>query len=311
VGRLARIAGVLAALVLLAPAAAEAYSWPLRPFYKAHAVRGYFNDPRQSGPARRVERGRLLYHSTSFHSGLDIVAKDLEPVYAVEAGRAFVRGRSVSILSKAGHTLSYWHVVPAVTNNQKVGFHQVIGWIAPGAEHLHLAENRRGTHVNPLRLGGIAPYIDDTAPLIKSLQFYAGGIRVQPEVLTGFVDITVDSYDVSPLPLPPNWVSARLAPALIRWRVVLGQRPIRQWRQPIDFRTFLVPPDLVSFVYAPGTYQNRAGRPGRYEYFLARGFDTRTLANGSYVLQIESWDTQENIGRAAFPFTVTNVAPPT
>jgi murein DD-endopeptidase MepM/ murein hydrolase activator NlpD len=296
VGLLARIAGFLAALALLAPAAAEAYSWPLRPWYKAHAIRGYFNDPRLSGPWDR-----------SFHFGIDIVADDLQPVYAVEGGTAFVRGQSVSIPGKAGRTLSYWHVVPAVRNRQKVRFHQVIGWIAPGVEHLHFAEYQRGSYINPLRLGGIAPYIDDTVPLIKSVQYYVGSIRVPPEVLSGAVDITVDSYDVSPLPMPPKaWERARLAPARIRWRIVLGQNTVRQWQRPIDFGAFLVPADLFSFVYAPGTYQNRPDRPGRYEYFLAHGFDTRTLANGSYVLQIESWDTQQNIARASFPFTVRN-----
>jgi murein DD-endopeptidase MepM/ murein hydrolase activator NlpD len=299
VRRLTRIAGAVAALVLLTPVAAGAYSWPLRPFYKPHPIRGYFNDPRLSGPTGK-----------SFHFGIDIVAKDLEPVYAVEPGRAYVRSRSVAIRSKARRTLSYWHVVPAVTNRQLVRSHQVIGWIAPGAEHLHFAENRRGIHVNPLRLGGIAPFIDDTAPLIKSLQFYVGAVRVPPEVLVGFVDVTVDACDVSPLPIPPKpWESACLAPTLIRWRVVLGQRTILPWRQPIDFRTFLVPPGLFSFVYTPGTYQNKPAKPGRYEYFLARGFDTRTLVNRSYVLQIEAWDAQENIGRAAFPFTVRNLPP--
>jgi hypothetical protein len=296
VRRLTRIAGILAALALLAPAVADAYSWPLRPWYKAHAVRGYFNDPRLSGPWDR-----------SFHFGIDIVAKDHEPVYAVEAGTAFIRGQSVSIPGKNGRTLSYWHIVPAVKHRQHVRFHQVVGYVAHGHEHLHFAEYRRGTYINPLRLGGVAPYIDDTAPLIKSLQFYVGSIRVQPELLTGFVDITVDTYDVPPLPLPPKtWERARLAPAVIRWRVVLGQNTILQWQRPIDFRTFLIPPDLFSFVYAPGTYQNRPDRPGRYEYFLAHSFDTRTLANGSYVMQIESWDAQENIGRGSFPFTVRN-----
>jgi murein DD-endopeptidase MepM/ murein hydrolase activator NlpD len=294
--RLARIAVALGVLVLLAPAVAEAYSWPLRPFYKAHALRGYFNDPRLSGPELR-----------SFHFGIDIIAKDGSPVYAVDAGRAVVRGHSVAIPSQLGRTLSYWHIIPAVRNGQLVRHHQVVGWVMPGAEHLHFAESRGGAYVNPLRLGGVAPYIDDTVPLIKSVQYYIGGVQVRAERLTGVVDITVDSYDVSPLPLPrAPWEQARLAPAVVRWRIVLGQNTVVQWRRSFDFRTFLVPPELFSFVYAPGTYQNRPSRPGRYEYYLAHGFDTRTLPNGSYVLQIESWDTQQNIGRASYPFTIIN-----
>ena len=57
----------LAALALLVPAAASAYSWPIRPFFQQHPVRGYFNDPRLAGP----EQG--------FHFGVDIVAADHTP----------------------------------------------------------------------------------------------------------------------------------------------------------------------------------------------------------------------------------------
>ena len=32
------------------------------------------------------------------------------------------------------------------------------------------------------------------------------------------------------------------------------------------------------------------------------------LANGSYVLQIDALDEQENIGQASFAFTVTNAS---
>jgi hypothetical protein len=39
---------------------------------------------------------------------------------------------------------------------------------------------------------------------------------------------------------------------------------------------------------------------------VAHEFDTRLLANGSYVLQVEALDEQENVSRASFPFTVAN-----
>ena len=73
-----------------------------------------------------------------------------------------------------------------------------------------------------------------------------------------------------------------------------------------DFRTFLLPFTLFDFVYAPGTYQNRPNRPGRYEYYLAHELDTGMLPNGSYVLQVEALDEQENVGQASFAFTVGN-----
>jgi murein DD-endopeptidase MepM/ murein hydrolase activator NlpD len=286
----------LAGAVLLLPAAALAYTWPLKPFGKQHAIRGYFNDPRLSGS------------STSFHFGVDISAPDLTPVYAIEAGRARVQGMRVSIIpNRGGHLLSYWHIKPAVRTNQRVRRHQLIGRIIPGAEHVHLAEYSEGTYVNPLRMGGLAPYIDDTVPQIPALTFQSFGQPVQPELVGGIVDVTVEAYDTSPLPLPPvAWSQARLAPTLIRWRIVHGQRTVRPWETAVDFRTFLVPLSLYDFIYAPSTFQNRANRPGHFEYYLAHELNTALLPNGAYVLQVDALDAQENLGQASFPFTVTN-----
>lgn len=296
VSRALRYLLALAAVALVLPAAASAYSWPLRPFYQAHAIRGYFNDPRLSGP------------ETGFHFGVDIVAADLTPVYAIEPGRVAVHGQTVSVFPKrGGHLLSYWHVVPAVRTKQRVRRHQLIGHVASGAGHVHLAEYHDGTYINPLRLGGLAPYIDDTVPQIPKLSFYAYGIPVPPEGVTGVIDLTVDAYDPSPLPLPPTeWAQARLAPSFIRWRIVQGQNTVRQWETAVDFRTFLLPFTLFDFVYAPGTYQNRPNRPGRYEYYLSHNFDTALFPNGSYVLQVDALDDQENLGQASFAFTVRN-----
>jgi hypothetical protein len=286
----------LAGAALLLPAGALAYTWPLKPFGKQHAIRGYFNDPRLSGS------------STSFHFGVDISANDLTPVYAIEAGRARVRGMTVSIFpNRGGHLLSYWHIRPAVRTNQRVRRHQLIGRIVPGAEHVHLAEYSEGTYVNPLRMGGLAPYIDDTVPQIPALTFQSFGQPVQPELVGGIVGVTVEVYDTSPLPLPPvAWAQARLAPTLIRWRIVRGQSTVRPWETVVDFRTFLLPLALYDFVYAPTTFQNRANRPGHYEYYLAHELNTALLPNGAYVLQVDALDAQENLGQASFPFTVTN-----
>jgi hypothetical protein len=286
---------VFAVLALLVPASASAYGWPIRPFYQQHAIRGYFNDPRLSGP------------ETGFHFGVDISAPDGTPVYAIEPGRARVRAMSVSIFPKrGGHLLSYWHVVPAVVKGQQVRRHQLIGHVEAGAEHVPLAEYQDGTYVNPLRLGGLAPYIDDTVPQIPKLTFYSFGSPIAPEAVSGTVDIAAEAFDTSPMPIPFPWNQAIMTPTILRWRIVQGQNTIRQWQTAVDFRTFLLPIDLFSFVYTPGTFQNRAGRRGRYEFYLAHSFDTRSLPNGSYVLQVDAEDDQENLGQALFAFTVTN-----
>jgi murein DD-endopeptidase MepM/ murein hydrolase activator NlpD len=292
-----RLLLALGALALLVPAAASAYGWPIRPFYQQHIIRGYFNDPRLSGP----EQG--------FHFGVDISAPDGTPVYAIEPGRARVHGMSVSIFPKrGGHLLSYWHVVPAVGKGQRVRRHQLIGHVAPGAEHVHLAEYLNGTYINPLRLGGLAPYIDDTVPQIPNLTFYSSGRPIAPEAVSGTVDIAAEAFDTSPMLIPLPWNQAIFTPALIRWRIVQGQTIIRRWEVPVDFRTYLLPITLYNFVYAPGTFQNKAGRRGRYEFYLAHQLDTRTLANGSYVLQVDAFDEQVNRGQAFFAFTVANAA---
>jgi hypothetical protein len=189
---------------------------------------------------------------------------------------------------------------------QPVRRHQLIGHVVAGAEHVHLAEYSEGTYINPLRLGGLAPYIDDTVPQIPSLTFSAGGRPIAPEAVTGTVDISAEAFDTPPVPIPLPWNQAIFTPSLIRWRIVQGQNTIRRWETPVDFRTFLLPINLFTFVYAPGTFQNKAGRRGRYDFYLAHQFDTRVLPNGSYVLQVDALDEQENVGQALFAFTVRN-----
>ena len=56
------------------------------------------------------------------------------------------------------------------------------------------------------------------------------------------------------MPIPLPWNQVIYTPSLIRWRIVQGQNTIRQWETPVDFRTFLLPINLLSFVYASGTF---------------------------------------------------------
>jgi hypothetical protein len=291
-----RLAIFLGVLALLLPAETSAYPWPIRPFYEQHAIRGYFNDPRQSGP----EQG--------FHFGVDISAPDGTPVYAVTSGYARVRGTAVSVIPwrRGVPRLSYWHVVPVVRTKQFVRKFELIGHVVAGAGHVHLAEWKNGTYINPLRIGGLAPYIDDTVPRIPSLTFSSSGQPIRPEAVSGNVDIVAESFDTSPMPIPPPWEQSIFAPALIRWRIVQGEPTIWHWTNAVDFRMYLVPFSLFDFVYGPGTSQNRPGRRGRYEFYLAHQFDTRLLPNGSYVVEIDALDEQENVGHAAFSFTVAN-----
>ena len=151
-------------------------------------------------------------------------------------------------------------------------------------------------------------YIDDTVPRIPSLAFSSAGVPIRPEAVSGTVDVVAQAFDVSPLPIPPPWEQSIFAPALIRWRIVQGETTFWQWTNAVDFRRYLLPFTLFDFVYAPGTYQNRPHRRGRYEYYLAHELDTHVLPNGSYVLQVDALDEQDNMGQASLPFTVANAS---
>src|SRR5215831_11445743 len=59
-----------------------AYGWPIEPFHRQHAIRGYFGDPRtlaREGPLG-VDN-ELSPGSFTFHNGVDIVAGTGTPVY--------------------------------------------------------------------------------------------------------------------------------------------------------------------------------------------------------------------------------------
>ena len=90
----------------------------------------------------------------------------------------------------------------------------------------------------------------------------------------------------------------------------LADRPGSDHRQALGdrYRFPDVPLSDVSLhtVYAPGTFQNKANRPGRYEFYLAHELETGLFPNGSYVLEAEALDEQENVGRALFAFTIRN-----
>ena len=59
-------------------------------------------------------------------------------------------------------------------------------------------------------------------------------------------------------------------------------------------------------IYAPGTRQNRAGRPGLYRFFLAHTWSTSLLDDGPYSIEVEASDLRGNVGRLALPFTIAN-----
>ena len=272
------------------------YCWPLKPFDRPHPVRGYFNDPRISGKSR------------AFHFGVDIVARNGQPVYAVEAGTVHREGgRSLSVVVPGrGRTFGYWHVIPAVKHHQRVRQHQLLGHVEAPWAHVHFAESGRGGYRNPLRPGGLAPWVDASSPRIVGIHFMRGTKELSPLAVSGAVDVVVEAWDKPPLPIPPPWADVTVAPALVRWRVLRGREVVRPWHAPVDFRKGLLPPSLFRVVFAQGTRQNKPGRPGRYRLYAAHSWSTRLLPNGLYKIQVSVADAQGNRAVASLPFTIAN-----
>ena len=293
----ALVAVAVSALVAaVAPAAASAYDWPLRPFRAMHAIRGGFDDPRY-----HVDPG---VRETSFHFGVDIVAQDLAPVYAVAAGRAVIAAGHVAVQTGT-REFGYWHVLPAVSTGQRIRLHQLVGVVGTGWGHLHFAESQGGVYVNPLRPRALSPYVDRTRPVVASVAAVSpDGVRLDPRHVSGTIGIVAEAYDTPPLAPPPPWQDARLVPAQLRWRLVRGGEELEYWRTTADLGVSLLPERLYDLVYAPGTYQNRANRPGRYVFWLDRELDTRRLEPGTYEVEVQASDAAGNRGSGTLELTV-------
>jgi hypothetical protein len=258
----------LAAAALACPA--PAYDWPVRPFRRAHPVRGGLHDPRG---------GR------SFHFGVDITAPDGTPVYAVTPGRARVRAYTVTVDSGC-RSFAYWHVVPSVQNGGWVRRHQRLGRVQRPYAHVHFAEHDGRGYVDPTRPGraGLRPYWDRTRPVIERV------------ARTGEGGLIVQTHDVPAIRSPRPWRRFRITPARIGWRLLDARgREVRRFRwaylghRKLDDSRYRA-------VFAPGTRENRPSRPGMYRFWLTRRLVVR---GGSYVARVTVRDRHGNTSRAS------------
>ena len=85
-----------------------------------------------------------------------------------------------------------------------------------------------------------------------------------------------------------------------------GGRTVRPWHTPVDLGATLLPKEAFRRIYAPGTRQNRAGRPGLYRFYLARTWTTSLLEDGPYQLEVEASDFRGNKGGLRLAFTIAN-----
>jgi murein DD-endopeptidase MepM/ murein hydrolase activator NlpD len=307
--------------------ASSSYGWPVKPFYRQHAIRGYFGDPRTVFSGRPSFRNLMSGPGAfSYHFGVDICAPDGTAVYAVRSGTAAVVGTAtdvyVQVSSDDGFAAQYWHVVPAVHTGQNVVAYQtVIGHVAKAAHHVHFSELENGQYVNPLAPGHLAPYADHTKPEVSSISFRstAAGREIAPEFLHGRIHLIADAYDLPAMRVqsPARWRGLPVAPALLQWRVeqVKTGKVVVGKRTAFDVRTTLPTANAFWEIYARGSHQNMLQftthrfwqQPGRYLYRLSRGaFDTRRLSNGIYRVIVSATDTRGNSSSSSQLFTVYN-----
>ena len=275
-----------------------AYGWPVKPFYRQHPVRGYFGDPRIGG--------RPMGSVKAFHFGVDVSAPDGTPVYATTDGVARAESRGVVSIRRAdGAMFAYWHITPAVQSGQQVtAYKTVVGHIIEGWGHVHFAEMRWGTYVNPLRPGAMGPYSDRTCPAFGEVRYERNGRELTRRELTGRFDIVAGVYDMPAMSAPAPWLELPVTPALVQWRLVDAKgRVAAPWQAVYDVRNAL-PSGSYGTVYTDDTEQNRPNRPGRYRFVLARGFDASDLSPGKYTVQVVAVDTHGNRARSSWRLVV-------
>jgi len=245
------------------------YDWPVEPFDRQHPVRAFLDDPRISDTGAKA-----------FHFGIDIAVPDGTPVYAVEAGTVwFDNAQAIAVVAfDRSHSFGYWHVVPAVKSHQTVARHQLIAHVAKGWGHVHFAECRGTTYLNPLRNGGLGPYTDHTAPTVDKVEVFGSSLAV----------IAHDTPDPR---VPGTWANKPVTPALLRWRTVPATGPAQPWQTAADFRFEMLDKADFGKVFTPETRQNHADKPGRFSFYLARTWH----AAGAVTVQVEVSDTAGNL----------------
>ncbi len=186
--------------------------WPVKPFDGPHGVRGSFGEVRGLvgvAGAKGLTGARLHQFLDGLnpvlavgrriiHHGIDIIAPDLTPVYALTDGVAqWGGGNNYSRFVRVGD-FEYVHLKDPVREGAHVkAFSTVIGKVFPGQQHVHFTRWAGGRPVNPLGFGGMTGYVDTAPPEIHDLIAYrTDGSRVDLQAVNGGVSLFVNATDV-------------------------------------------------------------------------------------------------------------------
>jgi hypothetical protein len=295
------------------------YPWPVKPFHRAHPIRGNFGDPRTRFDLPRSDAALDGDGVFSFHQGVDINAPDGTPVYPVASGTVTrVPGERVTVACGNGRSFQYWHIAPTVQAGQHVEAGKtVLGHILPLREHVHLTHLEGGKAVNPLASGHLTPYRDTTSPHVLGIVVRsAEGRDVPAQAVRGRVFFVVDAVDKPALPVHGRWHGGYpVSPAVITWKIEHAGKVVVPERVARDVRGSLPRNERFWKTFARGTYQNwpvfesrhyRFER-GKYLFKLSsRPFDTRRFADGVYIVVVTAEDTAGNRGFRRLRFTVKN-----
>jgi len=320
--------------------------WPVLPLTRQHPIRGSFLDPRPDPRRGAIYHTGVDVGVRDDRPERGAPKGRTHRVFAVEGGRVHeATGRGVCGFARVGH-FGYGHVDALVEPGQTVQAGEHIGWTCHGYWHVHLSEfifigDGGRLVVNPLRRGGkLHPYADRAPPRIHEIRFYApatprwsrrfgttvaqlpqAGRRLNKSALAGRVDVRVRVTDPQSfigwfreLPhLAAPHHPFRLAVTIVH----LATGKVVQSRDVFRAEQLLDQPAGQHF--APGTDQNlpastcmlfhRTTRcDGIYWFrlFPRPYWNTASLRDGRYRLQIRAWDVAGNTSKADTVVTLRN-----
>ncbi len=302
----------------------EPFVGPVKPFDQAHVLRATFGEPRglkgAGGPAGGGDpRARYLASigqiapvgTRSLHDGVDIVAPDGTPVFALESGIAKTGGTGYDGNVIVG-SFGYWHLSNTIpTGSAVTAFTTVIGKVYPGQQHVHLtrftaAGRGEGADdpVNPLLGGGLTPYADTQPPEFGQLvAFDRSQNKLPVTALKGPVVLAVNAADVQSAGNTRTGVYTKgyqLRDGA--GRIVLGPIPV------FEFQVLPVHGVANRLYTAASTrhkFQSRfwyrvSDRAPSDSAFL----HTERLVPGNYMLEVSAGDARGNVAHRAYPIRV-------